>query len=300
MREVSVRGGLLGLFSVFLLSISGCAETLEEIPSQPQNPNAVARSSTSAVELAPALAQKVRTAEEIGQYLVLQDLLAARGNEVIEKDPTLGEDAQRQGWIIVQDDRCTLVRFFGQNGDQYTSLYDVCFRLASMARPDWVGEIIKYQPPQVLPPVQQQMVRARQLAIASLTERCSDQYRLVMLSGNMDNQKIWAVYLIPSSKHADAVMVGGHTMMAISEDGTQVLRNSQLSKCLELPAPSGVPLTTSELISETPTELHVYLNRMRNAPIYVGTRGGLWKITHGQISLLEGLFQGSKNSPLPN
>jgi hypothetical protein len=235
-------------------------------------------------------------AEEVGQYLVLQDILAAKGNDVIEKDPTLRENAHSQGWIIVQDNGCALVRFFGQNGDQYASLYDVCFRLDSMAGAEWSSELIKHETPQALPPVQQHMVRARQLAIASLTERCSDQYRLVMLPGNMDNRKLWAVYLIPSSKNADTVMVSGHTMMAISEDGTQVLRTSQPSKCLELLVSKGVPLAINETVSDTPTEMHVYLNRIRNSRLYVSTRAGLWKVHDGHIFLVEGSSEGQKSN----
>jgi hypothetical protein len=279
--------GFHGLLIAFGFLGVGCAETFQQLPSESPKMSAAARPSTSNPEMSSALTQKVRIAEEIGQYLLLQDILAAKGNDVVDKEPTLREDVQRQGWIVVQDDRCALVRFFGQNGDQYASLYDVCFRLDSLSGAEWSSELIKHETPQNLPPTQQHMVRARQLAIASLTERCSDQYRLVMLPGNIDNQKIWAIYLIPSSKNSDSVMVGGHTMIAVSEDGTKVLRTSQLSKCFELPVGKGVPLTMSETMSDTPTEFHVYLSQMRNTPLYVATKFGLWRLDQGHVRLLD-------------
>lgn len=288
-RAVSRLGKGWSLFLPALMLFSvGCAGIVKQPPSQLDKPTTVTRPSDSSIESPPSLAQKVRTAEEVGQYLALQDVFATKGNDVVQTDPAIRDDPQRQGWIIVQDDRCALVRFLGQYRDQYVSLYDVCFRLNSMKAPQWTSELIKHEPPLLLPPAQQNMVRARQLAIASLTERCSDQYRLVMLPGNMDNQRLWAIYLIPSSKQSETVMVGGHAIIAVLEDGNQVLRSSQPSKCLELPTTPAVPLTVSELVSETPTELHVYLNRMRNAPMYVSTRAGVWKVDEGRIALIEG------------
>lgn len=280
------------LLLAFMLFSVGCAGIAKQPPSQHDKPTAVTRPSDSGIEIPAVLAQEVRTAEEVGQYLALQDIFATKGNDVVQMDPTVRDDPERQGWIIVQDDRCALVRFFGQHEDPYASLYDVCFRLDSMKAPQWTSELIKHQPPLPLPAAQQNMVRARQLAIGSLTERCSDQYRLVMLPGNMDNQKLWAVYLIPSSKKPETVIVAGHAIIVVSGDGTQVLRSSQPSKCLELPITPAVPLTFGELVSETPTELHVYLNRMRNSPMYVSTRAGFWKVNEGRIALIEGRAEG--------
>ena len=287
-----LRNGFSVLLFALLVFSVGCAQIAKQPPSQPDKPTAVTRPSTSTIEIPPALAQKVRTAEDVGQYLALQDVVATKGNDVVQTDPTLRDDPQRQGWIIVQDDRCMLVRFFGQLGDQYASLYDICFRLNSMKAQQWTSELIKHETPLPLPAAQQNMVRARQLAVGSLTEPCSDQYRLVMLPGNMDNQKFWAVYLIPSSKKPETVIVRGHAIIAVSGDGTQVLRSSQPSKCLELPTAPAVPLTFGELVSETPTEFHIYLNRMLNSPIYVSTRAGLWKVNEGRLALIEGRVEG--------
>ena len=264
----------------------GCADTPDELPSAPADAAVVTGGPSKT--LPPELTQQVRTAEEIGRYIFLEDVIAARANDLVLKDPALRDDTRKQGWIVVQDSRCALVRFVGQDGEQYTGLYDICFTLDSMTGPQWDSEVTRHDPPLVLPLPQQNMFRARQLAIASLPERCSDRYRLAMVPGNLNDQKLWAVYLIPASGKPETVMVGGHTRMAVSEDGQKVVRTSKLSDCLQLPAHNGDPLAISEFMSDTPTEIHVYLNRVRQSPVYVGTRTGLWKVNDGQISLIEG------------
>ncbi len=272
----------------------GCSDMSGQLPSVPAD--AAVAGTSSSKTFPPELTQQVRKAEEIGRYIFLEDVIAAKANELLLQDPTLRDDNRRQGWIVVQDSHCALVRFVGKDGDHYTSLYDICFTLDSMTGPQWESEVTKHDPPLLLPSLQQNMFRARQLAIASLPERCSDRYRLAMVPGNLNDQKLWAVYFIAASGKPDGVMVGGHTRIAVTEDGQKVLRTSKLSDCLQLPAHNGDPLTISEFMSDTPTEIHVYLNKVRQSPVYVGTRAGLWKVDEGQISLIEGRSKEQRQS----
>ncbi|MDF0673885.1 MAG: hypothetical protein P0120_06030 [Nitrospira sp.] len=129
------------------------------------------------------------------------------------------------------------------------------------------------------------MVRARQLAIEALTERCSDRYNPVMVPGNVAGFKGWAIYLLAATTEPEDIIVGGHVRVDVSEDELKVLQASKLSKsCLQLKATRDTAgIVVTELIAEMPTEIHVYLNLVWQKPIYVSARAGLWKVEGGKI-----------------
>jgi hypothetical protein len=91
------------------------------------------------------------------------------------------------------------------------------------------------------------------------------------------------------------VQVGGHFRYGISQSGEKLLSKEQLYKsCLVIDrSPAGLPTGTkpeglymSWIVSNTPLEIHVFLQLYAHTPFTIGTVGSktLWSIEDGHIS----------------
>lgn len=229
--------------------------------------------------------EQVRRAEEVGRYIFMEDVIAGRGTDVAINDAGLLNDARRRGWIVTRNPECATVHFIGLEAERYVALFDVCFPWDSMTQPAWKSEVRRYNPALPLPTDQENMVRARQLAIDSIKERCSDRYNTIMVPADLNGNKGWAVYLLAATTEPDVIMYGGHARVDVSQDGRTTLQVTKLSKsCLRVRLSKNmVGGMVTEIVSDYPTEIHVYLSRLHKIPIHVSARSGIWKVEDGKI-----------------
>lgn len=271
---------LAAAFGTPLLMQASCGST---IPSKASgDPGGIASADLSI--LAESI-EPIRRAEKVGHHIFMEDVIAGRGTDVAIGDGGLLTDARRRGWIVTRNAECATVRFIGFEADQYVALVDVCFPWDSMTQPVWKREVRRYTPALPLPPDQKTMASARQVAIDSLNAHCSDRYNTILVPGDLLGNKGWTVYLLAATTEPDEIMFGGHVRVDVSEDGRTPLQMTTLSKsCLRVKSSKEmVSHNVTELVSDYPTEIHVYLSRLHRIPIYVVARSGVWKVEDGKI-----------------
>jgi len=114
--------------------------------------------------------------------------------------------------------------------------------------------------------------------------RCEGNYKAVSVydtKGQTEN-----IYLILDRQ--DGFQIGRHMRFRFKLGTNDLIDIEASSKtCLFIPISNdGIPYAT-HLMSNEPTEFHVFLSRYHNKPIYVGTASGVWEVTGGKINRVE-------------
>lgn len=253
----------------FSASVSGAAET----------------------ELADEFKEPIRWAETLGRALFAHDVATAHATDELAVRKILPKDRSIRGWVTewVEAPRdAIVVSFVSARGRQLEIRYRVVVPAGNV-----LPEFRANKPAAALTEFESRQYRARQTAIEHLKERCSDSYNTVVLPQDRAGNRIWLVYLLAATTDVNAVLVGGHQRFEISADGTTVEAQRAFAKtCLVLSkqTPQGRPasLMMTHLLDPTPTEIHVYLNRVHGLPLYLSTvtNGRLWRVDANGIATL--------------
>lgn len=190
-----------------------------------------------------------------------------------------------QGWLALPAGPSFVVRFVGACGDAPCSYLDVYLQ----SQPP---EVVRLEPPVVLPETEAAMWRARQLALASNFRKCTPTYNTVVVPVEQGAAAAWRVYLLAASADPDAVVLAGHHRVTVSADGRSLLSEEPLSKsCLvnELDSNVGVAaLVVTHVLHPEPIETHVFTSLTYRLPLYVGTEQGKFEVEGASIQRLEG------------
>ncbi len=114
---------------------------------------------------------------------------------------------------------------------------------------------------------------------------CEGAYQAVRVQ-DADTQ-IEHIYLILQPEKSTGILFGRHVRFDFKLGTNDLISITPSTKsCLLVPVEkSSVEAAfVTHLLSDVPTEFHVYLNLYHGRPIYVSTNSGLWKIENGKIS----------------
>lgn len=237
----------------------------------------------------------LRQAEMLGRVIYGKAAAAEIGNALLEKEGIWhpGMAATERPFerrISLYDGENWLVRYLSRQGGSVISRYDVS--IDKLVRQ--TARLIRHLPPEPVDTAATAMFEARGLAPQFVTEPCAGSYTVVVLPSRISTLAGWTVYAL-TGEAADEIAVGGHYRAEVSANGRVVKSAERLSKgCLTLKksqprAPGGKlgGIAVDELISETPTEIHVYLSIRHKLDVYVRTRLGKWLVSVGHIRFLE-------------
>jgi hypothetical protein len=236
----------------------------------------------------PDLVQAVESARRLGQLLYLYDKDAADASDAAEQFASGRGDPPVRGWIVDRDNGAATVTFFTEQGDEAFPVYRVHLRAATAA------PVVERAATTELPTSEQRsMWRARKTALSANVTRCSRAYNTVVLRGDAMKLPGWLVYLIPATAEPGRVLVGGYYRVHVSAQGDKLLSVTPFSKsCLAIPAPEAPPGAQAvgayfnHLLSDAPTETHVFLSKLHRKPMYVATRRGVWNVDGDTITFL--------------
>jgi len=107
-----------------------------------------------------------------------------------------------------------------------------------------------------------------------ISDLCDFQYSVYIVDSD--------TYFIAESSSTDIIVFGKH--YKVSSDG---IASSSTKTCFSIPIPknSGAAVVT-HLLSDTPSEFHVFLSLKYKTIIYVGTQKGAWKVDQGKITFI--------------
>lgn len=244
------------------------------------------------LDFEPVLAE----AERQGDLLWRVDEAAWRASDALQESDGLswvGEGREGRGWVTTplddQGSRWRVSFLAGTAGGPSTSFADVEVRLGRRVR----TEVKRNEPSRVLSEEEAMQHRAIGTAIAQRPPMCSPRLNTAVLPKRENGVLAgFTVYLLSASDN-EGINAGGHTRISVDASGTQVLeRFDQTRSCIRLAAPGrsgAVAATLSHLTSPTPTEIHVFLHRSFQLPLYVATMENrhLWSVDDGKIRLVE-------------
>jgi hypothetical protein len=218
---------------------------------------------------------QLERAQALGLELYRQDRAAWRATDALHATARARLEGLR-GWVVRPHPEGRLVRFAVADGAGFASRYDVVVRLGE-------GEsVAANDPPAPLSDHEEALLRARQLAIDSMTRRCTPTYNTAVLEE--DGEIL--VYLMPASTSARELVLAGFDRVRTSRDGRRVLAFEPLSKsCLVMPFDpnqEGNPMV-SHVLHPHPIETHVFTSLSYGRRLYVGTEAGAWAIEEGEI-----------------
>lgn len=261
----------LTLFAIALVFASGCQK-------------AHVAAEAKKAKLSDAESREVFKAEQLGEELYLQDVVAAKASHMLLQTVGPIKPGELSGWIVIKDGAKTMTRFIRQTGEDINVIYDVRIDVKGDA------EVIKdnLRP---LSKTEIAMFRARQNAMRAAPKDCARAYNTAVME-DIDSSG-WLVYILAAAKE-NVIVVGGHSLVKVSADGNNILTVTPLYKsCLTVPIPADSnnakqeALYVSYQVADVPSEIHVYLNRLYGYPVYVDTARGNWLVKDGRILLLK-------------
>lgn len=114
-----------------------------------------------------------------------------------------------------------------------------------------------------------------------ITDFCDFEYKAYALSSKQDI----IIYFIAEPPSQDYIVFGRHYKVA---KGVVIpSTKSCFISSAEPPDKNVVGVFTTHLLSDTPTEFHVFLSLKHKKPIYVVTSRGIWKVELDKIEFLE-------------
>ena len=111
---------------------------------------------------------------------------------------------------------------------------------------------------------------------------CGGEYRAVSIYDNLNIENIYILSIPPSS---EGIQFGRHLKFRFREGSNNIIDVAPSTKtCIVVPTGDGGMPYITHLMSETPSEYHVFLSLYHKVNIYVGTSSGTWKVEAGKVS----------------
>lgn len=230
-------------------------------------------------------------AAEFGGLLLRQlDLAAWRASDALSDakalDPVPG--GRGLGWLTFVGTSTVDVTFFNELEGKPFAIAEARYEMAS----DSISHASRLATPRPATDREERSLKARQLALSQNPLHCTPTMNTAIIEADIENQREIRVYLLSAWTNEVAPM-GGHHRYSVSPEGNRVLKHfSQTRTCINLgndDLKRSVALPVSDIQSDTPTDIHVFLSLQYGRPLYVFTQRNdrVWKVDGSRISLLE-------------
>jgi len=225
----------------------------------------------------------VERASAIGWELYEHDQAAWHGTDAALEDIRDPSAEGIGGWITERTPGGIQVLFLKPEGDTVIAAYRALYRDGAIRERGRIN--------QPLTEVQARINRARLIAIeAPMPQQCAPRYNSVTLpraTPGPDGVDV-DVYLMPAMATLTDVPFGGHFRFAV-DTSAGIVRETQrfTNSCLTLQVErNAAGLMITQLIGDTPTEIHVFESLTARVPVYVGTNSGVWSVTGREIRFI--------------
>ncbi len=216
----------------------------------------------------------VARASEIGAELYAHDQAAWHGTDAMLEDIRDPRGEGLSGWITERTPDGVQVLFLKPEGESVSAIYRALYRDGAIVERGRVS--------QPLTDTQARINRARLIAVnAPLPQQCTQSYNSVTLlrpEPGADGVDV-DVYLMPAMTDTE-IPFGGHFRYAV-DTSAGVVRETQrfTNGCINLPYDRrAVGIMVSQVIGDTPTEIHVFESLTARLRVDVVARSGHWSV----------------------
>ncbi len=244
------------------------------------------------LQLPDSLIKAIRESEKIGKAIYENDYFSAAATDILFEKEILPHEKNIRGWLTLETPTQWVIKFYGMDGNDYVSLHEVTYSKKNPKYP----QLWSHARPPALSSSEQAMCKARTLAIRQKFMQCEDHYNSIVFPGSLFGLSGWVIYLLAATQRQGEVVIGGHHRMDISSDGTTLIAKHQLSEaCLTIPSikkshldkdANVEGLVVTQLLTDYPTEIHVFLSLLHHYPLYVATKNYRWNVHDGKIDLI--------------
>lgn len=230
---------------------------------------------SSAAAQSQAQIEEVQRASAVGWDLYEHDQAAWHGTDLMLADIRDPRAEGMQGWITERTSDGVQVLFLRSEGDSVRAIYRALYRDGTVREHGRIDQPLSEN--------QMRINRARLLAItAPLPQRCAEQYNIVVLpraAPGPDGADV-DVYIMPAQAASNEAPLGGHYRVAV-DTNAGVVRETQrfTNSCLTIPFRRNTEgLVVSQILGDTPTEIHVFESLTSHRSIFVTARSGMWEV----------------------
>lgn len=217
----------------------------------------------------------VERAGAVGWELYQHDQAAWHGTDAMLAEIANPSGEGLAGWITERTPQGVALIFVREDGADLFAAYRSLYR---------DGEVRETgRESRRLTETEARLFRARSLAVAAMPDgRCAPTYNSVVLpraERGADGVDV-DVYLMPASENMRQIPLGGHYRLGVDSEVGVVREMARFTNgCITLDAGGGAAaLMITQLIGDTPTEVHVFESLTVGLPIYVSARSGLWAV----------------------
>lgn len=130
--------------------------------------------------------------------------------------------------------------------------------------------------------------QALETALTQPIQACSKHINPLVIPSADGNG--WWVYLLSASSDAPRIWIGGGTRFHISSDGKHVLEKQASAKsCLALDGSNHeiAYYVVTQLVTDMPSEFHVFQSLTWHKPMFVAASSGIWKVDGDKVTKLD-------------
>ena len=226
----------------------------------------------------------VARAAAVGLELYEHDQAAWHGTDAMQADIPNPDAEGFVGWITERTGEDITLLFVRRKGDELYAGYRATYRDGAVQGHGRVNI--------PLTDAQRRIYQARQLVITTAqVQTCAPSYNTVTLpraQPGPDGADI-DVYIMPAFEDMRHIPFGGHYRVAV-DTGANLIRETArfTTQCFTSEIQDHVvALGISQIIGDTPTEIHVFLSLSTRLPIVVVSRSGSWTVAGNRISYLD-------------
>ena len=234
---------------------------------------------------------QIEMAQTIGSMLYIHDKASAIGTDIMMENVSDYRDKNLGGYITFREAGedgtpidSYLVSFY-TNEDPKKIKYDIHVRLNNN------HEFIEHTPPEETKPWIRDLIKARQAAIEAIPE-ITQPINPVILPGDIFGEKGIAIYLLAGASEPNVAVLGKHYLAFVDPDNGYSVEIKPLSNS-EIVIPlrgenneKAEALAMTHLLTDWPTEIHVFASLLYKMKIMVATKSGIWKVDGMNISFM--------------
>jgi len=230
-------------------------------------------------------AAEIAEAERLGRIIYNYDIAVWRATDLLTERAGRDLTGKIKGWIVEEAEEGERVLFYRGSNGQFTPAYSVEVRNGEAVSASYQA----FSENDRLSPSQLAMIRARETGADAGASGCAKAYNTVVVP---DEATGYFVYILAASTEPGAVVLGGHWRHDVDSTGEKIVGfRKYTNSCLTLKSPKRsdrvvtVGLLVSHLLTDHPTEIHVWASLLHDISFFVATRDKrLWKVSAGKIT----------------